>query len=203
MNDYQEEQWDALSKSREAICCFKPAEAGMLRDKIGPYLKFRRQLDIFHSVHLERHCVRSCYENHLSGCCSKDGIVTFWADVIINTLLCSQTQLDDLAVALTEPAYPQKCTYLGPKGCRWQLRPLMCALFLCDAVKTKAFVDDHAAETQWEALRSRANEFRWPDKPVLFDWLESHFLAKGIRSSLMYINTSPGLLRIKRKAGLV
>lgn len=203
MNDYQAEQWDALSKAGGAIRRFNAAESGVLHDKVEPYLKFRRQLDTFHSLHLEDHCRRTCYETHLSACCSKDGIVTFWADVTINALFSSQKQLDDLALALKEPAYPQKCTFLGPKGCRWQLRPLMCALFLCDAAKTGIFEDDGAAETQWESLRSQADEYRWPDKPVLFDWMELHFLTMGIHSSLMYINKSPGLLRIKRKAGLL
>jgi hypothetical protein len=45
--------------------------------------------------------------------------------------------------------------------------------------------------------------FRWPDRPVLFDQLEQVFMAVGCRSPLMYINTSPGLLRIKQKAGLL
>ena len=36
---------------------------------------------------------------------------------------------------------------------------------------------------------------------MLFDDIEEWFLAAGYRSPLMYINTSPGLLRIKRRAG--
>jgi len=51
-------------------------------------------------------------------------------------------------------------------------------------------------------LEAERQHFTWPDRPVLFDDLESYFLKTGCRSPLMYLHNSPGLLRIKQKAGL-
>ena len=45
--------------------------------------------------------------------------------------------------------------------------------------------------------------FKWPDRPVLFDDLEKLFLDLGCHSTLMHLNLSPGLLRIKKRAGLI
>ncbi len=77
----------------------------------------------------------------------------------------------------------------------------MCAMFLCDQVQQEVFPGERACEKRWDELKHRAQAFRWPDRPVvLFDRLETIFMERGCRSSLMYINTSPGLLRIKRQA---
>ena len=62
---------------------------------------------------------------------------------------------------------------------------------------------DPEAEAQtWEELLRVRKRFTWPDRPVLFDHLEKVFLDLGYRSTLMHLNLSPGLLRIKRNAGL-
>ena len=53
---------------------------------------------------------------------------------------------------------------------------------------------------RWER---EAKAYRWPEKPVLFDALEKIFLDLGCDSSLMFLNKSPGLLRIKQQAGLI
>lgn len=77
----------------------------------------------------------------------------------------------------------------------------MCAMFLCDDVQEKVFkIDNNGLDKHWQALVNDAKGFRWPDKPVLFDWLETYFMARGAHSSLMYINTTPGLMRIKQTA---
>jgi hypothetical protein len=52
-------------------------------------------------------------------------------------------------------------------------------------------------------LRRQEKKYKWPDRPVLFDHLEKVFLDMGYRSSLMHLNLSPGLLRVKRAAGLI
>jgi hypothetical protein len=49
-------------------------------------------------------------------------------------------------------------------------------------------------------LKQREKHFRWPDRPVLFDDLEKYFMAAGYSSPLMYLNNSPGLLRVKELA---
>jgi len=203
MNDYQQEQFEALTLAKECLEKLSAFELEQLKNEIASYLVFRNEVDQFLSTHFSAFCTQTCYENRRSACCSKDGIVTFWADVVINMLCSTNQQMADLEHALSYPAYEHKCTYLSHNGCCWQVRPLMCAMFLCDQVQVDAFTSQNSMLEQiWIALNEKAKGFRWPDKPVLFDRLETYFLALGAHSSLMYINTSPGLMRIKQQAGL-
>jgi hypothetical protein len=200
ISDYQQEQWEALSLIMRQLEALDASQRTLLLSGIGPYLEFRQHVDQFLATHFAAHCTQSCFENRLSACCSKDGIITFWADGVINALVAGEERVEALRQALVRPFSPHKCTYLGPDGCRWQVRPLMCAMFLCDPVQEKVFGADRGAERRWRELVDAAKGFRWPDRPVLFDWLETYFIDLGCRSSLMYINTSPGLMRIKRMA---
>ena len=198
MNDYQAEQRDALEQIVQNIDVL----VSIPNDAIGSYLSFRRQLDEFSDHHFARHCTRACFETRTSACCSKDGIITFWADMVINVANSDSRQIDDLFIAIDAPMYADKCIYLGKNGCRWQVRPLGCALFLCDRVKDEVLMRCLDLRTRWEAYQAMGKKFRWPDRPVLFDHLEQVFMGAGCRSPLMYINTSPGLLRIKQLANL-
>lgn len=200
MNDYQQEQWDALMLITRQMRSLTAPQKERLMNRIAPYLEFRRGVDRFLDAHFAIHCTRNCFEDRSSACCSKDGIITFWADGVINALVADEMQFQDLLQALVRPFSPHKCTYLGPDGCRWRVRPLMCAMFLCDEVQERVFVTDRGARDRWGELLVTAKSFRWPDQPVLFDWLEIFFMDLGCRSPLMYINSSPGLMRIKRMA---
>ncbi len=202
MNDYQTEQWNALLLASQLLIEIGAPEVDRLKREISPYLAFRDQVDRFLKAHFGAHCNQSCYANSRSACCSKDGIIVFWADVVINALNSDEAQLDDLKQALQNPLMGRKCTYLGQQGCRWQVRPLGCAMFLCDPVRDRVFQADKGIEAQWTAIKKKAQDFRWPDKPVLFDYLEVYFMEMGGRSTLMHINNSPGLLRVKRQAGV-
>lgn len=199
MNDYQREQWDALTLAVEQVMMLNDDERRDLIVEIGSYLKFRKKIDLFLADHFGIHCTKSCYTTRRSACCSKDGIITFWADVVINVCSSSESDLSVLQHALKSPVFDHKCTYLGNDGCCWQIRPLMCAMFLCDQVQQKVFPFDKEVEEEWKELNQEAKAFRWPTRPVLFDRLETFFMDRGCRSPLMYINTSPGLLRIKRQ----
>jgi len=127
----------------------------------------------------------------------------FWADVAINAAWSNGEQLDDLEAAIRQPAFQHKCIFLGDQGCRFKVRPLVCAMFLCEPVLNEVFTNEQDERCrQWRSLESEAKQYRWPDRPVLFDWFEIRFMALGCRSSLMHINTSPGLMRIKKQAGL-
>jgi hypothetical protein len=75
-------------------------------------------------------------------------------------------------------------------------------MFLCDQVQDIVLASRPEIASRWQALENEAKGFRWPDRPVLFDLMEQKFIAAGCRSSLMFLNTSPGLLRIKQQAGL-
>ena len=75
-------------------------------------------------------------------------------------------------------------------------------MFLCDPALCEVFSLRPELKTQWEALQHEKKRFSWPDRPVLFDQLEATFMAAGLKSSLMHMHNSPGLLRVKRLAGL-
>jgi hypothetical protein len=194
MNDYQAEQIDALKQIEKHIGLL----ATIRDDTVRAYMAFRKQLDEFSARHLVAFCTQACFRSRTSACCSKDGIVTFWADMVINVAHADKQQIDDLFDAIERPLFRDKCIYLGENGCRWQIRPLGCALFLCDRVQDEVLAQHAGRRRQWNAFQSEARKFRWPDRPVLFDRLEQVFMEAGCRSPLMYINTSPGLMRIKQ-----
>ena len=198
MNTYQAEQLDALNQIIKHVGLL----GSLQEDAIRSYLLFRRQLDEFSGRHFAAICKRACFESRTSACCSKDGIITFWGDMVINVAKADEHQIDDLFTAIESPLFADKCIYLGENGCRWRVRPLGCALFLCDQIQEAVLARNSLLHRQWEAYHSGAKKFRWPDRPVLFDHLEQVFMNAGCRSSLMYINTSPGLMRIKRQANI-
>jgi hypothetical protein len=203
MNAYQNEQFEALFEVRKQLLRMRASTKSQLDEEIQPYLDFRRRLEVFSGENLGKFCTQACFESQTSACCSKDGIITFWADVVINVICSTDEDLAALVKAIKNPAYPNKCIYLSAKGCLWKVRPLVCAMFVCDQVHRD--VIDRSAELKaaWEMHRKSAKSFRWPDRPVLFDRLEAIFIDQGCQSPLMYINNSPGLLRIKQKAGLM
>ena len=203
MNEYQLEQSDALRQVSDGLNAMSCRQIKDLRATIAPYIAFREKVDGFLDAHFSAHCTRACFENQKSACCSKDGIIAFWADVVVNACLSGNPRIDQLFETIAHPHWDNKCIFLKPGGCVWKIRPLVCAMFLCDQVQDRVFsADPHKAE-QWNALGKEAKAYRWPEKPVLFDALEKIFLDLGCDSSLMFLNKSPGLLRIKQQAGLI
>jgi len=177
------------------------SEITHLKLKIADYLDFRSRVAVFLRVHLNEICTEKCYQSHLSACCSKDGIVAFFADVVINALSAGQDSLDHLEQAIQHPEKVFKCIFLSETGCLWQVKPIVCEMFLCDAAEDQAFVRDKGAMKQWEKFKSEEKTFTWPDKPVVFETLEAYFMARGCDSSLMYMHKSPGLMRIRQNRG--
>jgi hypothetical protein len=76
-------------------------------------------------------------------------------------------------------------------------------MFLCDKATEEVFDKNSGTREKWDEFKQRQKDFTWPDKRVLFDQIESIFIEAGCSSTLMYLNKSPGLLRIKRQAGLI
>ena len=199
---YQQEQLSALQMVRRHLAEAKSSLPENIAARLADYHDYRRRLDRFVVAHFQALCQPSCYENRLSACCSREGIVTFFADVVINVLASPAEVLNDMVARLSRPNPGFKCVYLGPHGCIWQVRPIVCALFLCDAVEQRVLTPYPDLMGHWQALRHEAQRFKWPDRPVLFDDLERLFIAAGLCSPLMYLNTSPGLLQVKRRAGI-
>ena len=198
LNDYQREQLQALTLVRKQMMAMDTAGIERMSSDVEPYLDFRHRLDLFTRTHLGEHCTQACFESQTSACCSRDGIITFWADVVINAICSGNERLDDMASAIQNPQRAEKCIYLANEGCLWKIRPLVCAMFLCDPIQADIIDPDAELVSQWQGFLDEAKTFRWPDRPVLFDQLELQFMELGCRSPLMYINTSPGLLRVKQ-----
>ena len=76
-------------------------------------------------------------------------------------------------------------------------------MFVCDDACDNMLERSELHREEWRRLKAQAKSFRWPDKPVLFDRLERLFMDAGCDSTLMVLHKSPGLLAIKKKAGLL
>ena len=200
MNSYQKEQSDALYMVRSHLSTFSSKERQKLESDVAGYLSFREKVGSFLSTHFSGVCTQKCYKSRLSACCTREGIITFFADVVINALISQDREIDLLLKVLKKPNNGFKCIYLGEKGCLWRLKPIVCEMFLCDPAKKKVFIENPLARDKWDELNKRKKMFTWPDRPVLFDVLEKYFMDAGYSSSLMYMHNSPGLLRVKHRA---
>ncbi len=199
MNSYNREQFEALAAVRQQLAALSAEGVVQLKKEIYPYLLFRKDVDEYLKRYFSVVCSRQCYRNARSACCSREGIITFFADVVVNALVSGDTRLEELRKTLQEDRGGLKCVYLGPKGCRWRVRPIVCAMFLCDAAQEQVFASHPEAAGAWHELEGRRKSFTWPDRPVLFDRLEAFFLARGLSSPLMYLHNSPGMVMLKGK----
>jgi hypothetical protein len=199
---YHEEQIETLSL---VLSCLQKPKSSLrkeLRGRINDYLSFRAEVDDFQARHLGDICTVKCYKSNLSACCSKEGIITFFADAVINIIMSDIMEIDMLKAALEKQKDDFKCVYLGESGCIWKIKPIVCEMFICDTAKKQAFHESPRLIGEWDALKKREKHFTWPDKPILFDEIESRFIADGCYSPLMYMHNSPGLLRVKKRHGM-
>ena len=197
-SEYNQEQLDTLQMVRTRLQGMSQAQRQRLRKKMTDYLAFRSEVDAFLREHFSTLCSRTCYTSQLSACCAKEGIITFFADVVINALQSTGEQLEQLEQNVKRDRNQDKCVYLGPGGCRWRVRPIVCAMFLCDRAARAVLGKRPELKSRWDELCRRRQLFTWPDRPVLFDELETTFIALGCDSPLMYLHNSPGLLRLKQ-----
>jgi hypothetical protein len=202
MNDYQKEQLSAFELVRSRLPELRTELRKNLSASLSDYFSFRKQTDLLLEKYFSNICKSSCYQNQRSACCTKDGIITFFADVVINGLHGENSSLDLMEYRLRQPHSGPKCLYLADEGCLWSMKPINCHMFLCDSACKEVFTQYPETETTWNKLLDRKKRFTWPDRTVLFDEIESVFLSAGITSPLMYLHNSPGLLRVKQKAGL-
>jgi hypothetical protein len=202
MNAYQVEQLDSLLQVQLHLNALPRPERLQLLALCEEYLAFRGEVDAFLAEYFSRVCDSKCYQSRLSACCSREGIITYFADVVINLLLSDTAAAAALAARLRSENRGFKCIYLGEAGCLWRLKPIVCQMFLCEPSRAQVFSRRPEAAEGWQALETRRKRFTWPDRPVVFDRIEKFFMAAGLRSPLMYLNTSPGLLRVKQRAGI-
>jgi hypothetical protein len=203
MDDYQREQFEAHGMVLEYLEQNAGRHRRQLEAEIAEYLDYRGEVDRFLGRHFSGVCSAKCFRSRLSACCSREGVITFFADVVVNALAAPRPAVESLLEVLRQGDEGFKCVYLAPEGCRWRVRPIVCSLFLCEHAQRQVFDANPELRRQWCRLEERARRFKWPDRPVLFDLLETRFLQAGYTSSLMYLHQSPGLLRVKRRAGLL
>ena len=175
------------------------AERETLKESLTGYLTFLDSVDAFQENYFHDICDRKCYQSKLSACCSRDGIIIFFADVIINALKADPAALERLQDVLTHPHEGFKCVFLGHEGCLWRIKPIVCEMFLCDAAENAVLKENPVARKRWDAMVRQKKNYIWPDRPVLFDTLEQICIEAGYTSPLMFLHNSPGLLRVKRQ----
>ncbi|MDY6990765.1 MAG: hypothetical protein SWQ30_22210 [Thermodesulfobacteriota bacterium] len=200
MSEYNQEQLEAILGVRRHLEMLSPSELRDLKTKIESYLDFRADVDRFMGQYFSAVCTQMCYQDRYSACCNREGIITFFADVVINLLMSKEEDVDRLLDVLGSPRAAEKCVYLGKAGCLWRVKPIVCEMFLCEHARNAVFCDAPDVLNAWEELKQREKRYTWPDRAVLFDELEAYFMEKGCDSSLMYCHNSPGLLRVKALA---
>ena len=149
MSSYQQEQLEALKIMLEYRQSRPEAELRELADLTAEYLAFRKDVNTFLVKHLCGICTQKCYQSRLSACCSKEGIITFFADWVINIACSSKVEIDTLIRVLTKPNEGFKCIYLGRDGCLWHVKPIVCEMFICDTAREKVFHSNPAAQKKW------------------------------------------------------
>jgi hypothetical protein len=200
MSSYQKEQIEGFSMVRKHIATLTNLEKKAFASEISDYLSFRDEVDAFLFEHFSAVCTQKCYQDRVSACCSREGIITFFGDIVVNVLVSQDGEIKTLMNILQQPNSGFKCIYLGNNGCLWRVKPIVCEMFLCKQARSNVFEKETLAGQAWEELKQRQKVYTWPDRPVLFDNLERYFMDAGYTSTLMYLHNSPGLLRVKAQA---
>ena len=199
---YNRGQEEVLLVVRNHLARLPNPEKRSLGKSLESYLEFRHATARFQEEHLAATCTARCFHDGTSACCGREGILTFFADVVINLLLSTEEEADLLLAMLSADKAGLNCVYLREDGCAWKLKPITCEMFLCDHAKKELLGGDGLPRRTWEELRKREKLYTFPDRPVLFDDLEKLFLDAGIENPMMYCHKSPGLLLLKKKHGV-
>jgi hypothetical protein len=199
-SEYNRDQLETISGVRQFLRSLSRSRIGQINRWIKPYLKFRTDVADFQAMHFSEICTQKCFTSHSSACCNREGIATFFADVVVNVLLSSDPEIDSLLDILSKDRGGFKCVYLTDNGCLWHIKPIVCEMFLCKHAKNAVLEKDDDLRAQWKKFCRREKRYTWPTRPVLFDKLEKVFIQDGFCSPLMYFHNSPGLLRIKNQS---
>lgn len=202
MSEYNQQQKEAILIVRQYLSQLPDSKLRWLKQRIKSYLQFRKVVAAFQNEYFADICSEKCFTSRTSACCGREGIITFFADVVINLLLSTSREIDTLLEILEGDTGGFNCVYLNESGCLWRCKPIVCEMFLCAHAKNLVLADNQRLASQWEGFCRRERLYTWPTRPVLFDELEVVFLNAGFDSPLMYLHKSPGLLRLKAKHGL-
>lgn len=197
MSPYNRDQMEAVLIVRRYLGGLPRGQISRLKRRILHYMRFRADVAHFQRQYFSDVCTQNCFTSQTSACCGREGIATFFADVVINVLHSSDDEVDAILQTLSEDSGGPNCVYLTEKGCLWRIKPIVCEMFLCQSAKKSILERDDLLRSRWERLRRREKNYTWPRRPVLFDKLEQVFIREGFDSPLMYFHHSPGLLRLK------
>ncbi|MCP4666424.1 MAG: hypothetical protein GY849_08650 [Deltaproteobacteria bacterium] len=197
--EYNRQQMEAFLTVRRYLEGLSPSRMSRIKGWVRAYLTFRGEVAQFQKQHFSEICTYTCFTSQTSACCGREGIATFFADVVINVLLSSDREVDVILETLSRDFGGFKCVYLKEQGCLWRLKPIVCEMFLCKRAKDAVLEGNRVLGAQWDKLRRRERRYTWPNRPVLFDRLEELFVQAGLESPLMYFHRSPGLLRVKKQ----
>jgi hypothetical protein len=203
LSEYNRDQLESFRALAEAVERLTAGEIRELRDSWVPYLGFRVELDAFFEASFLPTCRETCFNTKWSACCGFESIFTFFADLVITYVESEPRERAALFEVLSKPNTGRHCVYLGDKGCLWKVTPISCAMFYCDPAKTLAFEERPEAKPAWETLQASEKQFTYPTQRVLFDDLEVFFRLRGLDSPHMYFHRSPGLMRLKKRHGLI
>ncbi|MBC8199758.1 MAG: hypothetical protein ISS67_02050 [Desulfobacterales bacterium] len=103
MNAYHKEQSDALYIVRRHLSTFSSKQRQQLESDVAGYLGFREEAASFLSTYFSEVCTQKCYKSRISACCSREGIITFFADVVVNALMSQDKEIDLLLEVLKKP----------------------------------------------------------------------------------------------------
>jgi len=112
-SEYQKEQQEALELVQKHLAGLSRDALVYLQGQISEYLAFRHDVDCFLDKYFSHLCSDTCYRSRLSACCTREGIITFFADVVINALQSSPSEMQALQEMLAIPHQGNKCLYLG------------------------------------------------------------------------------------------
>lgn len=202
ISQYNKEQIEALDIVCEYIRSVSPETIENHKNDTRDYLLFREKISDFSKKNFDHLCKKKCFDSNLSACCTKEGIITYFADMFINAIFSTEDQLKALETALMHPKDTFACVYLGDTGCLWQIKPIVCEMFFCDFLLHEAEKENPNIKDEVSQLKILQKTFTWPDKQIIFNDIEQLFIKRGYHSSLMYMHSSPGLLRVKKNAGL-
>ena len=198
VSEYNRDQIETLILLRNFLKNQPSSRKDNIKKIIQSYIDFRALVDNFQQKYLSDICTAKCFQGMKSACCNKEGIATFFADFVVNILYSEESDIDRMEEHLLRGAAGNS-VYLTDSGCLWHYKPVVCEMFLCNHAKAALKEKGESYLLRWNQLREKEKIYTWPDKPVLFDELESLFIAEGIESHLMYFHKSPGLVRMKSR----
>ena len=197
ISSYNRDQLEAILMIRQFMGGLSRKQVSQIKRKMDSYLGFRADVAEFQERYFSSLCTEKCFTSQTSACCGREGIATFFADMVINLFLSSEQEIDSLLQTLINDPGGLNCVYLTDTGCIWRMKPIVCEMFLCQHARETVLGVNENLQSQWEKLCQREKRYTWPNRPVLFDDLEELFIKQGFDSPLMYCHHSPGLLRLK------